>query len=421
MGLFSNLFNRSNTKTPQTVEEPEQRSYFSDALIYNTTSSYTNSTSMRLSAVYSAVNSISNAVATLPLNLYSVDSNGYKMLNLNNQYNYLLNVQPSNNLSKFNFFKLLVSSVILRGNAYAYIKRDSAGKIIEIKYIPADNVKVNYNQTNDKITYSVTGFKQAIDSKNMLHFWMYSNDTITGISVINYAVNTLKSASDAENHSANFFKSGAATNGLLKANVNLTEAQKQQIRTSWQSAFSDGSSNGVAIVPSGMDYQPISINSKDAQLLESRQFSVIEIARFFNISPVKLFDLSHASYSSLEQTQLSFLQDTINPYLIMIEQEINRKLFNELEQKTNTIKFDTTAILSTDKQATAEYYKTMLVNGIMTINEVRKALNLNDVENGNDLYMQLNMSTVDNLINQTPTAVQKDIKQKTKKQVTENK
>lgn len=423
MGLFSNIFTKQPASpAPQNIEQnTEQRSFFSDALSFNTLSSYTTSTSMRLSAVYSAVNAISNAVATLPLNIYQIDSNGYKLQNNNHQYNYLLNVQPSNNLSKFNFFKLIISSVMLKGNGYAHIKRNASGIITEIKYIQPETVTINYNQINDKITYYVTGYKQPIESKDMLHFWMFSNDTINGLSVINYAVNTLKLATDSETHSANFFKSGAASNGILKANSSLTDPQKQQIRTAWQNAFSDGSGNGVAIVPMGMDYQPISINSKDAQLLESRQFSVVEIARFFNISPVKLFDLTHASYSSLEQTQLSFLQDTINPYLIMIEQEINRKLFNTTEQKINTINFDVTAMLSTDKQATAEYYKTMLVNGIMTINEVRKALNLNDVENGNDLYMQLNMSTVKNLINQTPAPNQQKIKQKTKQQLVENK
>jgi len=122
-------------------------------------------------------------------------------------------------------------------------------------------------------------------------------------------------------------------------------------------------------------------------------------------------DLSHASYSSLEQTQLSFLEDTIKPYLSLIENEINRKIFNQ-KGVNISISFDTTSMLSTDKSATANYLKTLVASGLMTVNEARKQLGLNEVDNGGDLYMQLNMSTLDNLKNNTPAPVQKDLKQK---------
>ena len=248
----------------------------------------------------------------------------------------------------------------------------------------------------------------------MLHFWMYSNDLVNGLSVINYAVNSLKLATDANNHSQNFYKSGAASSGLLKLDARLDQKQKDQIKSSWLAAFNDPNSAGVAILPNNIEYQPITINPKDAMLLETRQFDVIEIARFFNISPIKLFDYSKNSYSTLEQTQLSFLEDTVNPYLIMLEQELNRKIFNIAQQNQNEIQFDRTAMLSTDKAALSEYFKNMLVNGIMSINEVRKCLNLNDVDNGDNLFMQLNMSTVDNLINQTPAPAAEPLQQKTK-------
>jgi len=100
----------------------------------------------------------------------------------------------------------------------------------------------------------------------------------------------------------------------------------------------------------------------------------------------------------------------------MLEQELNRKLFNQAEQSINEIQFDRSAMLSTDKQSLAEYYKSMLVNWIMTINEVRRALNLNDIENGDNLFMQLNMSTIKNIIEQTPPD-QKDLKQKIKAKI----
>ena len=357
MGLFFN--NKKSTTTEQVAEE---RSLLTGALSFNSTSSYISSSAMRLSAVYAACNSISNAVASLPVNIYEIDGNGFKNINYQHQLSTILNKQPSSNLSRFNFFKLIISSVLLKGNGYAAIIRNLKGEITAIRYLHPEQVTPNYNWQTDTITYFVTGFKQPIQSKDILHFWMYSNDLINGVSTISYAVNSLKLATDASNHSQNFYKSGAASSGLLRSGAKLDSAQKAQIRQSWNSAFSDPNSSGIAILPFGCEYQPISINPKDAMLLESRQFDVIEIARFFNISPIKLFDLSKTSYSSLEQTQLSFLEDTINPFLIMLEQELNRKLFNQAEQSINEIQFDRSAMLSTDKQSLAEYYKSMLVN-----------------------------------------------------------
>ena len=411
MGLFDNIFTRSSAKfETQQLPQPEQRSYFADALNYNSLSSYSSSQSMRLSAVYACVNVISNSIASLPLNVYNIESNGFKNANYLHPAYRLLNIQPSQNLSRFNFFKLIVSSVLLQGNGYAIIERKGQ-TITGIKYIQPQRVSVTYNYINDKVNYIISGYSKPFEAKDILHFWLYSNDTVNGISTISYAVNTLKISADAENHASNFFKSGAATNGILKANVNLTESQKTQIRASWQNAFSDPNSNGVAIVPVGMEYESIAIDPVQAQLLDSRKFSVVEICRFFNVNPTKVYDLENSKTVNYEQVNLEFLQDSINPWLIMIEQEINRKIFSVQEQITTNVSFDRTSMLSTDKKAMAEYYRTMIVNGLMTINEIRKELKLNSIENGDELFMQLNMSTINNIVNNTPAPVNENLKQ----------
>ena len=410
MGLFD-LFSRKNYIEQQT--QPEQRSYFADALNYNSISSYSSSQSMRLSAVYACVNVISNSIASLPINVYNIESNGFKNVNYLHPVYRLLNIQPSQNLSRYNFFKLIVSSVLLQGNAYAVIERKGQN-ITGIKYIQPQRVTISYNYPADKVVYIISGYPKPFDAKDVLHFWLYSNDTVNGISTVNYAVNTLKIASDAENHAGNFFKSAGATNGILKANVNLTEAQKTQIRASWQNAFSSSENNGVAIIPSGMEYESISIDPAQAQLLDSRKFSVVEICRFFGVNPIKIYDLENSKTTQYEQVNLEFLQDTINPWLTMLEQEINRKIFSEKEQLNTNIGFDRTSMLSTDKKAMAEYYKTMMVNSIMTPNEIRRELKLNEIDGMDELFLQLNMSTTKNIINGTPSPINENLKQDVK-------
>ena len=136
-----------------------------------------------------------------------------------------------------------------------------------------------------------------------------------------------------------------------------------------------------------MDYQQISVNAADAQLLESRLFNVSDIARFFGISPVLLGDLSKSSYSTLEQPQLQFLSQTLQPYITMIEQEFSRKIFRPSEINLS-INIDEKALIMTDKAALASYYVQLQQNGLMTANEIRKELGLPAIENGDTTVMQ---------------------------------
>ncbi len=409
------FFQRNTQPKEQSLNQEEYRDYFAGGLNFNSYSTYTNNRGIKLSTVYCAVDVISNAVADLPINIYLSDTQGFKTINYNHPVARLINTQPSENLTRYNFFKLIVSAVILQGNAFALINRNANGVITSIQYIPSEWCVINYNQSIDKVQYIVMG--KIVDKKDILHFLMHSTDTVHGISVLSYAYDTLKLATDAEQHAKNFFEGGASLSGIIKVDAEVKSTQKKQIIDDWNAVYSGNGQKGIAVLGHNANYQPISINSKDAQLLESRQFSVQEICRYMNISPLKVYQLEHSSYSSLEQTSLAFLQDTVNPYLVMIEQEFNRKIFTPTEQINTSVQFKRSEMLSTDKQATATYYKEMLASGIMTINEVRREMNLMDVDNGNDLWMQLNMSTVNNLINQTPTPAQDSIKQKTGKEI----
>ena len=390
MGLFD-IFKKNK-------ENIEER-FFADNFSFKSYIKYNNNTALKLSAVYAAVNIISNGVAQLPLEVFKSDQNGYIEKQLNHTLSYLLKKSPSDNITIFNFMKMVVNDVLLNGNAFALLLRDNRGNINQIKYINPNKVKIIYDEANEKVVYLVDKENKPVDGFDMLHFKMYTNDGVNGISTISYAANTLKYTTDAETHAGKFFKSGANLSGILKVAASLTNDQKTQIKNNWSEAFnSDTDGNSVAVLPTNIDYQPITIKPSDQQLLESRKYNIIEICRFFNISPVKLFDLSNSSYSSLEQTQLSFLNDTIKPFLKMIENEMNIKLFLP-SQKNLFIQFDETKMLSADKQSLAEYYTKLLNNGILTVNEVRQQLNYNDVEGGNEHYMQLNMGTLKEINN----------------------
>lgn len=158
--------------------------------------------------------------------------------------------------------------------------------------------------------------------------------------------------------------------------------------------------NGIAVLEGNMKYQPITVSPKDSQLLESRQFNVVDICRFFSVSPVKAFDLSKSSYSTVEATQLQYLTDTALAVITKIEQEINRKVFLRSERGRIIAEFDTSAILRTDKAAQAAYWKDMFYVGAASPNEIRRENNLSRVDNGDKVFVPVNTQTLDNALMQ---------------------
>lgn len=372
MSIFADLFRR-NVK-PAPVQEERGIGYI-PGLMYNSLSSYQYDRSMQLSAVYCATNMISNSVAMLPMHVVQyVDG---RKQEIDHPLNKILNLIPDKKHNKFSFFKLLIESVILNGNGYAYIVRDSKLNIKSLELLDPAFVRP-IPQADGRVKYQIQGMDTLVDAENMIHLYQHIDDQFCGISTLRYAIKCLESAADTDAHARKFFQSGAGMVGVLQATAPLTDKQKEQAAESWRKTVMRG--NGVAVLPQGLSFQSVQVNPDDAQLLDSRKYSVVEIARFFNISPIKLFDYEHVSYNTLEQVDLSYLQETILPFTQMMEDEFNKKLFKPSEIGKLGVDFDYAAIMTTDKKSEAEYYRTLLTNGIMSVNEVRDKLGYEPVE-----------------------------------------
>lgn len=393
------MFNFGKKKIKQ-----EERSYFSDYLSYNCASSFSTDKSMLLSTVYRCVEVISDSVAQLPLEPYRIDSQGYKIKFTSHPTYKLLNKEPNPRMTRFTFIKTLIVSTLLKGNGFAYIERDGSGNAIGLHFIPAELVTViTPKRLDEAVAYSVTGIGK-VESCNMIHILNFSYDGIEGVSTLRHARNTLGLALDSDAHAAGFFKGGANLAGILKADGTLSRQQKQDLKNSWQAAFnpSTGNPNGIAVLEGNLTFQPITVNPTDAQLLETRQFNVVDICRFFGVSPVKAFDLTKSSYSTVEATELAFLTDTLAPLLEKIELEFERKLYKPSEKDFIDVRFDTATLLRADKQSLASYYNTLFNIGVISPNEIRKQLDLPSIEGGDNTFVQVNIQTLDKALSPTP-------------------
>ena len=359
---------------------------------------------MLLSTVYRCVDLISDSVAVLPLKTYKLDGEGFKTEFKQHPAYSLLDLEPNEDMTRFVFFKTLMASVLLTGNGYAYIERDNKLNVSQLLYIPTNHVSIVWITDRNGIMrkrYQITGFKELVEPRDMLHVLNFSYDGIIGVSTLTHARQTLGIATSSEEHAAGFFTSGGMSGVLTVEGARLDKAQKDQIYATWEERIINHP-NGIAVLEANMKYQPITINPKDAQLLESRQFNVVDLCRFFSVSPVKAFDLSKSSYSTVEATQLQYLTDTALAVITKIEQEINRKVFLPSERGSILAEFDTSAILRTDKGAQAAYWKDLSVIGAATPNEVRRENNLPRIENGDKAFVQVNVQTLDNAVKEIP-------------------
>ena len=393
-------FGKKRTEQPKV----EERSYFGDYLSYNCATSYTTEKSMLLSTVYRCVEVISDSVAQLPLEPYRIDSNGYKLKFTSHPTYKLLNKEPNPRMTRFDFIKVMIVSTLLKGNGYAYIERDDKGNAQGLHFIPAELVTIiRPKSLNEAVSYSIAGLGK-VESCNMVHIKNFSYDGIEGVSTLRHARNTLGLSTDAEAHAAGFFKGGANLAGILKSQTNLNSQQKNELKRSWQMAFSPatGTPNGVAVLEGNLSFEPITVNPTDAQLLETRQFNVVDICRFFGVSPVKAFDLTKSSYSTVEATNLSFLTETLSPLLEKIELEFERKLYKPSEKDSIDVRFDTATLLRADKQSLANYYQTLFNIGVVSPNDIRKQLDMEAIEGGDNTFVQVNIQTLERAVSSTP-------------------
>ena len=272
--------------------------------------------SQTLSAMFCGVELISNSVAQLPIKIK--DNEGITISHPIEQ------IFTNNTVSKFQLIKNLIIDMILQGNGIAYIQRKN-NQPVGLIYCPKGTYTILYNEQTRILKYQIPSIStKDIPSKDVIHVILHSTNGVVGRPLNFYASRTLSTASSAEQQAQNFYTSGCGISGILKSQKHLSKKQQEDIRTSWQMSQNGGAS--IAVLGADLDFIPLGANATDSQLLETRLFSVQEIARYLCISPTLLMDLSHSNYNTLEAAQLDFVTHTLQPYISTLEEEFNRKL-----------------------------------------------------------------------------------------------
>lgn len=395
--IFSRILNR-NKKTEERSMFDEWTNPVYGTLSFSTFNSYTSSKALKLSTVYRCVNLLSDSIASLPLYPYKYKEN-WKYIVEDNLYN-VLNVQPNPLQGRYTFLKEMIVNMLMKGNAYILITRMKDGTVERLDILDSDDTEVII--VDGTIKYRSISTKKIFDSSQIIHIMNYSVNGYVGVSTLTYAAETLSIAYESEQHTKNFFSAGASLSGILspKDGVNLTKDRAARAKQDFINSLNSdlgGTSGGVVVLDSGLQYQPISISPEQSQLIQSRQYNVIDICRYFNVPPALAFD-QNGKYATSEQQMLDFLNGTLTPMLEKIENEMFRKLFTQSEWLESDLRFDAENLLRLDATTRATYYTQMFNLGAYSTNEIREKINAKyPVQNGNKHFIQVNLQPLDNL------------------------
>lgn len=393
MGILSGLF-RSRDK-PQNATAGSGYSFF----FGGTTSgkAVNERSAMQMTAVYSCVRILAEAVAGLPLHLYRYTDSGSKEKAMEHPLYRLLHDEPNPEMTSFIFRETLMTHLLLWGNAYAQIVRNGKGEVLGLYPLMPNKMSVD-RDTDGKLWYTYTrstdeaptmkGSTVKLHPYDVLHIPGLGFDGLVGYSPIAMAKNAIGMGIACEEYGARFFANGAAPGGVLEHPGTVKGPQK--IRDSWNSVYrGTGNAHKVAVLEEGMKYTPIGISPEQAQFLETRKFQINEIARIFRVPPHMVGDLEKSSFSNIEQQSLEFVKYTLEPWVIRWEQSIMRALLTENEKKTYFVKFNLEGLLRGDYQSRMNGYAIARQNGWMSANDIRELENLDRIsaEDGGDLYL----------------------------------
>ena len=393
MGIFSGLF-KSRDK-PQNSTAGSSYTFFMGG---STAGKYVNERSaMQMTAVYSCVRILAEAVAGLPLHLYRYTDSGGKEKAIDHPLYLLLHDEPNPEMSSFVFRETLMTHLLLWGNAYAQIIRNGKNEVIALYPLMPNKMSVDrdehgqlyytYQRSNEEAP-TMKGSSVILKPSDVLHIPGLGFDGLVGYSPIAMAKNAIGMAIACEEFGAKFFANGAAPSGVLEHPGTIKDPSR--VREAWQSQFGGSSNSGkVAVLEEGMKYTPISISPEQAQFLETRKFQINEIARIFRVPPHMVGDLEKSSFSNIEQQSLEFVKYTLDPWVIRWEQSIMRSLLTPEEKKTYYAKFNLDGLLRGDYQSRMNGYAIGRQNGWMSANDIRELENLDRIpaEEGGDLYL----------------------------------
>lgn len=357
---------------------------------------------IQLSAVWACVRLLSESISTLPLKIYVRQPDGSRKAATDHPAYSILCRRPNSEMTPSRFMLMVVASICLRGNAFIE-KKFIANRLVSLVPLLPQNMVVKRLTTGAlEYKYTENGNERVIPVKNIMHIRGFGLDGVCGMMPMKTGRDVIGSAMAVEESAAKIFEQGLQSSGFLSADNALTDDQRERLRGYMASFTGSKNAGKIMVLEGGLKYQGVTMNPEDAQMLESRAFSIEEICRWFRVPPFMVGHTTKQSSwaSSLEGMNLQFLTHTLRPLLVNIEQEIGRCLLDSDDEVF--AEFSVEGLLRADSAGRAAYYTSALQNGWMSRNDVRRLENMPPIEGGDIYTVQLNLTQLKNLESSNP-------------------
>ncbi len=350
------------------------------------------------SVIYRGVSILTDSVASIPLSIYRKDKKGFWKAD---EKNILYNVLTRNANERQTIYELLeglVFQLIMYGNSYILIKRNASSDVKELVLLYPHSVYHNVIANTYTVTDTYNKVSGQFNSNQIIHLRHKSLENIVGKSVVDYCAKTLGLANACDSESLSTLSNGNRMKGIISSEssvIGFGDAQDSQlvdIQTNIQNEIDSG--KDVMTLPSGVKFQSMSLSAKDSLLLDNKQYSLSDLARFMGVSLSKLGISLGSNYQAAQQDQLNFYIDTLNPILKKIENAFNSKLIADSVASRYKIEFDRTSLAYFND--IMKNYKTQIEMGILSVNDVRRTFNKDEVEGGDEILVSTNLQSIQN-------------------------
>lgn len=352
---------------------------------------------MRTAAVYACIKVLGEDVGKIPLILYRRTKKGGRSGRERATDHYLYNLmqlRPNHLQAPIIFRECVTAATALRGNGISIISR-AGSKIVGLMPVHPDKATIKLDSSGNRI-YQIrleSGEHREYQQSDVLHIMGLTLNGWEGVSPITYARETIWLAQATERHGAKTFSNGARMGGILSIPGKLKQpGAAQRIGDEFDQVTSGENAHRTLVLEEGMKWEKVTMNADDAQYLETRQFQIPEIARFWRMPLHKIGDLTRATFSNIEHQSLEYVIDTLGPWLVRWEQALNLALLNPREQQEYYFEFLVDGLLRGDIKSRYEAYSRGILSGFLTRNEVRAMENREWIEGLDEPLTPTNMA-----------------------------
>jgi len=349
-----------------------------------------------LATAGACISIISQSLAAVPLNVYRRTENGGRERASEHPLYGVLHDAPNGVMTAFEAREALLASLLIAGNAYAEIEWNARGQVTALRPLDAGSVAVERLESG-RLRYRVSdrrGGVRILVQEEMLHLrYRLARDGVMGLSPIQLARETISLALTQQDTAAGLAQKGNRPSGALVFPERMgSEAHRSTLQTLRQKIESNTSTSSVLILDGGAEWKSFSMTAKDAEFLESRKLTNLDICRIWGVPPTVAGILDHGTYSNVEAESRALVVRCLAPMARRIEQAMNVALLPAGSRKTLFVEHDLAGLLRGDMKTRYESYRIGRDGGWLSPNEIRRWENLPEIDGGDEFLSPLNMA-----------------------------